>query len=106
MALSRSTLLLLPCTLLFLAAMSLNITTNTPLFNLHLNAIPHWQDALDNKGFIFFMNVMSNLFNPVVCAAYIGLIWIVSHRKLEIMVFLVWFIFVSWVLTLLKMVLK
>ena len=82
MPVSRSTKLLLPATLFFLAALTLNITTSTPLFNLHLNTMPQWQETLNNKGFIFFMNIMSNLFNPVVCAAYIALLWIVSHRKL------------------------
>lgn len=48
------------------------------------------------------MNVVSNVFNPVLCAGYIILFFLISYRKLEILVFLIWFIFLSFVLSMLK----
>ena len=48
------------------------------------------------------MNLVSVLLDPPVLAAYLALIWLFSYRRLEIMVFLVWFIFMSWVLSILK----
>jgi len=52
------------------------------------------------------MNIISNLFNPTVCAGYIIIIYICTCRKLEILVFLVWFTFLSFVLSLLKQVIQ
>lgn len=90
--------------LVFIAAFVVNITSDTSLYNVDLNVVPGMQDSssLGSSAFITFMNIISNVFNPVICAGYIAMFWLVSSRKLEIMVFLVWFIFLSWVLSLLK----
>jgi len=50
------------------------------------------------------MNIISNLFNPIVCAGYILIFFLISYRKLEILVFLVWFIFLSYFLSVLKLI--
>ena len=49
-----------------------------------------------------FMNLISILMDPPVCSGYIALIWLLSARRLEIMVFLLWFIFESWLLSIIK----
>lgn len=49
-----------------------------------------------------FMNLVSVLFDPPVCAGYLAALWLFSARRLEIMVFLLWFIFMSWVLSVMK----
>lgn len=69
--------------LFFVASFVVNITSDTPLYNLDLNTVPDIQnnDALGSRGFIIFMNIVSNIFNPVICAGYIGLFWLISHRK-------------------------
>jgi len=81
-----------------------NITSDEPLYNIDLNVVPSMQNnnSLGSTAFIDFMNVISNIFNPVICAGYVVIFWLISSRKLEIMVFLVWFILLSWVLSILK----
>lgn len=66
--------------------------------------MPDWQrkGGLNSTSFVNFMNLVSVLLDPPVCAAYLALIWLFSARRLEIMVFLVWFIFMSWVLSVIK----
>lgn len=93
-------------TIIFIAAFVINIVMNTPLYNVNLNVVPIIQNSAGwgSYSFLAFMNVISNLFNPIVCAAYIILFWLISYRKLEILVFLVWFIFLSWILSILKMI--
>ncbi len=105
---NKRLLLALLTSLFFIIGFILNITSDTALYNLDLNVVPDMQNnnVLGSKGFINFMNVISNIFNPVICAGYIALFWLISSRKLEIMVFLVWFIFLSWVLAMLKMAIQ
>lgn len=95
-------------TLLFAAGFIINITSDTALYNVDLNVVPDMQanGSLGSTAFLNFMNVISNVFNPVICAGYVALFWLISSRKLEIMVFLVWFIFLSWLLTILKMAIQ
>lgn len=90
--------------LFFVVAFTLNISSNSSLYNEDLNIVPTWQDnsVIGSTGFMDFMNVVSLLLDPPVCAAYVALFWLISSRKLEIMVFLIWFIFLSWVLSVLK----
>lgn len=100
--------LFLSSTVIFIIGFIVNLTSDTSLYNVDLNVVPGWQSdaALGSKAFIGFMNVISNIFNPVVCAGYIALFWLISCKKLEVMVFLVWFIFLSWVLAVLKMAIQ
>lgn len=100
--------LALSSTVLFIIGFIINITSDTSLYNVDLNVVPGMQDnaSLGSTAFINFMNVISNIFNPVICAAYVAIFWLISSRKLEIMVFLVWFIFISWVLIILKMAIQ
>ena len=83
----------------------MNIAYREQLFNVNLNVVPHWQNEnafLGSGAFIWIMNLVSNIFNPVVCAGYILLFLLISHRKMEILVFLIWFIFLSFILSILK----
>jgi hypothetical protein len=93
-------------TIFFLCGFVLNIVMNQPLYNTNLNIVPKIQtsEGWGSQAFIVFMNVVSNVFNPVVCAGYIVIFFIVSYRKLEILVFLIWFVFLSWILSLMKMI--
>jgi hypothetical protein len=97
--------LCLVSTLFFIASFALNLTSATSLYNVDLNIVPGMQDnaSLGSTAFIDFMNIISNIFNPVICAGYVALFWLISCKKLEVMVFLVWFIFLSWILAVLKM---
>jgi hypothetical protein len=92
-------------TIIFIIGFVINITSDTSLYNVDLNVVPDMQNnsSLGSTAFINFMNVISNFFNPVICAGYVTLFWLISSRKLEIMVFLTWFIFLSWLLSVLKM---
>ena len=71
-------------TIFFISAFVLNIVMNEPLYNTNLNVVPKIQssDTWGAHGFIVFMNIVSNVFNPVVCAGYIVIFFIVSYRKL------------------------
>lgn len=84
-------------TVFFLIAFILNISSNQALFNYNLKVVPDLQNHpfFGSEPFIVFMNLCSNLFNPIICAGYILVFYVISHRKLEILVFLVWFIFLS-----------
>ena len=97
-------LLLATTTALFVIGFVINITSDSSLYNLDLNVVGVWQrdQVLGSEGFMQFMNVVSELFDPPICAGYIALFWVVSARKMEIMVFLVWFISLSWLLSIFK----
>jgi hypothetical protein len=71
-------------TLLFIVGFVVNIISNQALYNFNLNEVPIWQNnaVIGSHGFIVFMNVISNIFNPVVCAGYILLFFLISYRKL------------------------
>jgi hypothetical protein len=94
----------LVASILFVAAFVVNITSDDPLYNIDLNEVPSMQNnkSLGSSSFIGFMNVISNIFNPVICAGYVAIFYLISSRKLEIMVFLIWFILLSWLLSIVK----
>jgi hypothetical protein len=100
----RMTLAIITTTL-FIIGFVINITSDQSLYNADLNVVPSWQKD-KSKGFIIFMNIISNIFNPVICAGYVALFWLISSKKMQIFVFLVWFIFVSWLLTILKLIIQ
>jgi hypothetical protein len=91
---------------LFIAGLVLNITSYQALFQVTLDVVPQMQKDIGSDALTIFMNIVSNLFNPVVCAGYIIIIYVVTCRKLEILVFLIWFVFLSFILSLLKQVLQ
>ena len=95
-------------TVLFLTGFVLNITSNQPLYNYNLEVVPQLQSnpSLGSQAFLTFMNLISNVFNPILCAGYIIIFFLISYRKLEILVFLIWFIFLSFALSLLKMAIQ
>lgn len=101
---TKKLIMLIICSVMFLAGFVLNITSSQALFNYNLNVVPILQSnpTLSSDAFVVFMNVVSNIFNPILCAAYIVIFFLISYRKLEILIFLIWFIFLSWVLSLLK----
>jgi len=37
--------------------------------------------VLGSSSFIFIMNIVSNLFNPIVCAGYVMAFYLLSHRR-------------------------
>ena len=71
-------------TIFFLCGFVLNIVMNEPLYNTNLNVVPKIQtsEGWGSHGFLVFMNVVSNVFNPIICAGYIVIFFIVSYRKL------------------------
>lgn len=93
-------------TALFIGGLVLNITSYGALFDVSLRVMPEMQKDIGSEGLTIFMNIVSNIFNPTVCAGYIILIYVLTCRKLDILVFLVWFTFLSFVLSLLKQVLQ
>lgn len=97
--------ILVVTSILFIVCLVLNITSNQALYNVNLNVIPQWQNnhVMASHGFQVFMNVVSFVFDPMICAAYIIVIYLISYRKLEILAFLIWFFFLSWILGILKM---
>ncbi len=97
---------LLTTSMLFVAGLVLNITSYNALFQISLDVMPQMQQDIGSDGLTIFMNVISNLFNPTVCAGYIIIIFVATCRKLDILVFLVWFTFLSFVLSLLKQALQ
>jgi hypothetical protein len=70
--------------IIFIAAFVINITSDDSLYNIDLNVVPAMQDnsSLGSTVFLNFMNVISNIFNPVICAGYIVIFWLISSRKL------------------------
>lgn len=103
---TRRVVLLTVATSLFIAGLVLNITSYQALFQVTLDVVPQLQNDIGSEGLTIFMNIISNLFNPVVCAGYIIIVYVVTCRKLEILVFLIWFILLSFVLSMLKQVLQ
>lgn len=105
---SKRLIFALSSSVFFLIGFILNITSDTALYNINLNVVPSMQanSSLGSSAFLGFMNVISNIFNPVICVGYVALFWLISSRKLEIMVFLVWFILLSWLLTILKVAIQ
>ena len=81
-------------TIFFICAFVINIVMNEPLYNTNLNVVPKLQNdsVLGTHAFLVFMNLVSNVFIPVVCAGYIIIFFIVSYRKLESLVFLTIFV--------------
>lgn len=85
-------------TLLFLVGgFIVNLLLREAPFNYNLLIVPKLQadSFLSSSAFIILMNIVSNLFNPIACAGYILAFYVISHRKMELLVFLIWFIFIS-----------
>ena len=75
-----------------------------PVFSKSTEITISLQTNITSKVFQFLMNIVSNLFNPVVCAGYILILYLLTARKLEVVAFLIWFLFLSWMISLLKQV--
>ena len=71
-------------TFLFIVSFVLNITSNQALYDYNLNVVPIMQNdyVMKSHAFITFMNVISFVFDPMICAAYIFIIYLISYRKL------------------------
>lgn len=85
MTVSRAQLIaFLVAAALFLAGFVINLTSDQSLYNADLNLVPEWQSStfLGSSGFIVFMNIVSMVFDPPVCAAYLLLFWLLSSRRL------------------------
>lgn len=71
-------------TAFFLAGFVVNIISNEALFNYNLQIVPQLQanSILGSQSFLVFMNIVSNVFNPILCAGYIIIFYLLSYRKL------------------------
>ena len=100
----RLTVLILT-SILFVVSFGLNVAISLPLYYYNLDVVPKLQanSVLGSSAFMTFMNLVSLLFDPMVCAGYIFIIYLISYRKLEILAFLLWFFFLSWFLGIMKM---
>jgi capsular polysaccharide biosynthesis protein len=75
-------LILLSALGLFIIGFVFSFVYYPPVFDLSIRVIINMQASITNKGFIVFMNIISNLFNPVVCAGYILILYLLTARKL------------------------
>ena len=91
--------------IIFVVSFALNVAISLPLYYYNLDVVPILQNnqVLGSKAFIYFMNIVSLVFDPMICAGYDFVIYLISFRKLEILAFLVWFFFLSWFLGIAKM---
>lgn len=97
--------ILISATVLFVVSFVLNITSCQALYDYNLNVVPLLQSGpiMGSYSFMYFMNVVSLVFDPNVCALYIFIIYLITYRKLQIIAFLLWFFLMSWILGILKM---
>lgn len=71
-------------TLALLGGLAANIWAKEAPFNYNLKIVPEMQNNsfLSSSPFIIVMNIVSNLFNPILCAGYILALYVLSHRKM------------------------
>lgn len=76
--------LMLLALVFFIVGFVLNITSDSSLYNQDLILVPDWQTntAMSSPHFMSFMNVISILFDPPICAAYLAIFWLISSRRL------------------------
>lgn len=96
---------LIVTSILFIVSFGLNVAISLPLYYYNLDVVPVLQanSVMGTSAFMTFMNLVSLIFDPMVCAGYIFIIYLISYRKLEILAFLLWFFFLSWFLGIMKM---
>lgn len=80
---AKKLLLLSISSLAMLGAFIVNTWYNWEMYKYNLNVVPGMQGnvVLGSSGFLVFMNIVSNLFNPIVCAGYIMAFYLLSHRR-------------------------
>ena len=68
----------------FIATIVLNITSDEAMYNVTLNEVSEWQQTslMRSDGWKIFMNLVSMLFDPPICAAYLAIFWLISSRRL------------------------
>lgn len=83
-SLSERIIILAVTTVFFIVGFVLNITSNASLYNYNLDVVPYWQEnsVLGSHAFLTFMNVVSNVLNPTLCAGYLALFYLITYRKL------------------------
>jgi len=96
----KLTLFIIVCAF-FITGFVINITSDEAMYNTDENLVPIWQQNV-SSAFITWMNVVSYCMDPTFCAGYITLIWLLSNKKLEILVFLNYYLFVNWLAIILK----
>lgn len=103
--LNKRIIIFLVTTVIFIISFVLNIRYSLSAYNLSLKFVPIWQtnSVMGSNGFNIFMNLVSTIFNPMVCAAFVFILYFITYRKLEVIAFLIWFFFLSWLLGILKM---
>lgn len=105
---NKRIIIFLICTAFFIVSFVLNIVSSTAAYNYDLNVIPSMQTGpiMGTNGFNVFMNLVSVIFNPMICAGYIFILYLITYRKLEVIAFLIWFFFLSWLLGILKLAIQ
>jgi hypothetical protein len=68
-------------TIFVFIAFILNITSDSSMYQLDLDTVSVLQQNGTN-GLATFMNIISNIFNPILCAGYVLLIYLITSRKL------------------------
>lgn len=70
-------------TLTAIAAFIVNTWYNWEMYKYNLNVVPGLQDnvVFGSQAWLVFMNIVSNLFNPIVCAGYVMGFYLLSHRR-------------------------
>lgn len=83
MASKNKLLILLITTTIAIPAFVVNTWFNWQLYKVNLKVVPEWQadPVLGSNGFLVVMNIVSNVFNPIVCAGYIMAFYLLSHRR-------------------------
>lgn len=98
--------LILITTLAFVPAFIVNVWFSWETFKFNLNVVPKLQSTafFSSEIVILIMNLSSNIFTPTLCAFYLLSLYLLSHRRFEVLVFLLWFILISSVVSILKTV--
>lgn len=106
--LNKRIIIFLTCSVLFIVSFVLNIVESTSAYDYDLNVVPVLQRGpiMGTNAFNVFMNLVSVIFNPMICAGYIFILYLITYRKLEVIAFLIWFFFLSWLLGILKMAIQ
>lgn len=95
-------LILLVASLFAVTGFCISFLYYESVYALNQRIVHSLQHTFTSTAFKTFMNIVSNIFNPTVCAGYILILYVMTARKLEVIAFLLWFLFLSWTISILK----
>ncbi|KAL4494585.1 hypothetical protein ABPG72_004487 [Tetrahymena utriculariae] len=98
----KSNILLGLSILLIVLSTILNILFQNTIFNTSLDVQQSIQKNMKSEFLKFFMNIISNFVNPTIVVGLLILIFAFSRKKFEILNFLLYFAFVSYVCSIMK----